>query len=167
MAGALEVVVIELFDGCVGRVTVGEVVCKLERADTRLDLLRSFRCHRAFFRRIHGSPRVPTSLSRERAAPRQHPQASLASRPSYFFFGPPGPLGYRNDICSLIPHGDPPTGCTAFPKNEADAFTGWYPSRKTRDIPPPTGTVQTFPLEACQLAVIVGDIEIAQPFCRL
>lgn len=45
------------------------------------------------------------------------------------------------------------------PENATDAFMGWYPTRKTRATPTPTGTVHTYPFEARQLAVIVGNIE--------
>jgi hypothetical protein len=42
LASALKIaLVIELLDGRVGRIAVGEVVCKLERANSRLDPLRS------------------------------------------------------------------------------------------------------------------------------
>ena len=54
-------------------------------------------------------------------------------------------------------HDEVPAGYTALPKNSARRLTGWKPSFITRPTPPPKGTVQTLPLLALQLAVMIGD----------
>ena len=87
-------------------------------------------------------------------------RASLHSRyPDYF--------GNRNAICSRMSQGEPPEGCVTFPKKEALILTDWAPKRMIRPSPPPTGKTHSFPLEAFQFAVRMGDDDISQPFFKL
>src|SRR5260370_42423035 len=62
---------------------------------------------------------------------------------------------------------EPPCGCTALPKNSTFQLTGCFPSFCTLPKPPPKGTVQTLPLGAFQLAVMIGDVVTYHPFFKL
>jgi hypothetical protein len=84
-----------------------------------------------------------------------------------FFFRKRHFFGNRSTICTRMPQGEAPGGCTAFPKNWAWRFTGCRPNFIILPTPPPNGTTHRLPLGAFQLAVRTGCDARYQPFCML